>query len=212
VIQSRRYSDHLIYFKRPPDHVIYERLRDTIGTAFTYDAVGGTEGEVPPGYFKTSCQGEVGRGQDAFDRARAALRALKPFRLKWVEFIPERGLRVGARICVVSNQLGFWALNLSRIVYLIDEPNRFGFAVGTLTRHLARGEERFMVQREEDDVVNFQVFSFSRPAHWLFWLGFPVARFFQKLFVRACVRAMQDAVLTPPRSRPSGSRSPSERA
>ena len=95
---------------------------------------------------------------------------------------------------MVSSQLGFWALNLSRIVYLIYEPDRFGFAVGTLTMHLARGEEQFMVTREEDDVVNFQVFSFSRPAHWLFWLGFPVARFFQWRFVRACVRAMQQAV------------------
>ncbi len=191
---SKRQSDHLIYFKRPPDHVIYERLRETIGTAFTYDAVGGTEGEVPPGYFKTSCKGEVGRGQETFERARTALRALEPFRLKWVEFIPERGLRVGARVCVVSSQLGFWAVNLSRIVYLVDEPDRFGFAVGTLTRHLARGEERFMVTRDANDVVRFEVFSFSRPAHWLFWVGFPVARFFQRQFVRACVRRMQEAV------------------
>jgi uncharacterized protein (UPF0548 family) len=139
----------------------------------------------------------VGRGQDDFERARLALLSLKPFRLNWVEFIPERGIRAGARVCVLSYQLGFWALNLSRIVYLIDETDRFGFAVGTLTQHLARGEEQFLVTRAKDDVVSFQVFSFSRPHHWLFWVGFPVARYYQRRFVRACVRAMRDAVNPP---------------
>ena len=188
------HSDDVIYLRRPPDHVIYERLRDTIGADLTYDAVGGTDGVVPPDFFRTAGKDEVGRGQKDFDRARRALLALKPFQLKWVKFIPERGIQVGARVCVLSHQLGFWALNLSRIVYLIDEPDRFGFAVGTLTKHLARGEEQFLITRAKDDVVSFQVFSFSRPKHWLFWAGFPVARYYQRRFVKACVRAMRDAV------------------
>ena len=195
--QGNHHSDHVIYFRRPPDHLIYERLRRTIGAALTYDAVGGTDGVVPPDYFRTTGKGEVGRGRQDFERARRALLALKPFQLEWIEFIPERGIQAGARVCVLSHQLGFWALNLSQIVYLIDEPDRFGFAVGTLANHLARGEEQFLVSRARDDVVSFQVFSFSRPKHWLFWAGFPVARCYQRRFVKACVRAMQHAVHPP---------------
>ena len=183
----------MIHFRRPPDQLIYERLRNAIGKPFTYEGVGGTAGEVPPGYREIHTDGTLGRGDEVFERAKLALRALAPFHLGWVEFIPEGGLGVGTRFCVLSRQFGFWAINLTRIVYLIDEPDRFGFAVGTLAMHLARGEERFMVERESDE-VSFHVFSFSRPAHWLTWIGLPIVRIFQKRFGRACLRAMRKSV------------------
>ena len=37
-----------------------------------------------------------------------------------------------------------------RIVLVVEEPNRYGFAYGTLSVHPERGEEAFIVSRQED--------------------------------------------------------------
>jgi uncharacterized protein (UPF0548 family) len=49
-----------------------------------------------------------------------------------------------------------------RIVYCSDEPNRFGFAYGTLLGHPERGEEAFHVVRGPDDSVTAHIVAFSR--------------------------------------------------
>ncbi|WP_018177608.1 DUF1990 family protein [Jongsikchunia kroppenstedtii] len=76
-----------------------------------------------------------------------------------------------------------------RIVYVIDEPDRRGFAYGTLAGHPERGEERFVVTHDrETDVVRFEVFSVSRPT--TLWLAaFPVLRPMQHFFVGRFLRA-----------------------
>lgn len=47
-----------------------------------------------------------------------------------------------------------FALNVPcRVVYLIDESDRQGFAYGTLPGHPESGEETFVVQRTDDDTT-----------------------------------------------------------
>ena len=66
-----------------------------------------------------------------------------------------------------------------RVVYVVDEPRRRGFAYGTLPGHPERGEESFVVEHREDDSVWLTVRAFSRPAHPALWLGYPVLRIAQ---------------------------------
>jgi uncharacterized protein (UPF0548 family) len=48
----------------------------------------------------------------------------------------------------------------------------------------------------QDDVVSYELFSFSRPAVPLSVLGFPFSRALQKRFARESLRAMRAAVST----------------
>ena len=56
-----------------------------------------------------------------------------------------------------------------RIVAVVDEADRFGFAYGTLPEHPERGEESFLVVRDGHGDVRFDVVGVSRPAQ-------PIAR------------------------------------
>ena len=51
-----------------------------------------------------------------------------------------------------------------RVVYIIDEPRRIGFAWGTTDEEGATGEEVFVVEHREDDTVWASVTGFMRPS------------------------------------------------
>ena len=61
----------------------------------------------------------------------------------------------------------------------MDEPDRYGFAYGTLPGHPERGEEAFVVERDKTGAV-FKIIVFSRPAELLARLGGPVTRRIQR--------------------------------
>lgn len=69
-----------------------------------------------------------------------------------------------------------------RVVYLIDEPTRRGFAYGTLPGHPESGEEAFIVELRGDDSVWLTIRAVSRPAHPALWLVYPVLRLMQAIF------------------------------
>lgn len=50
-----------------------------------------------------------------------------------------------------------------RVVYLVDEPHRKGFAYGTLPGHPESGEEAFVVELHDGGAVTFAITAFSRP-------------------------------------------------
>ena len=85
-----------------------------------------------------------------------------------------------------------------RVVDVIDEPDRFGFAYGTLPKHPERGEESFVVHRD-GDTVTFRVVALSRPAHPLALALPPIANRLQESATRRYLGAMTDAVLAPDR-------------
>jgi len=63
-----------------------------------------------------------------------------------------------------------------RIVEVVDEPRRWGFAYGTLPGHREQGEEAFVLKWADDDTVHFEVSAFSRPADRLVRLAGPIGR------------------------------------
>jgi len=89
--------------------------------------------------------------------------------------------------------IGWGALSLHepvRVVYLIEEPRRRGFAYGTLPGHPLLGEECFAVEHRPDDSVWLTVRSFSRPNGRLWWVLLPALRIAQVVFIRRYARAL----------------------
>jgi uncharacterized protein (UPF0548 family) len=78
----------------------------------------------------------------------------------------------------------------ARVVYVVDEPSRRGFAYGTLPGHPERGEEAFIVERLADDSVWLVIRAFSRPSGPLVWLGYPFARLMQDIYTARYERAL----------------------
>lgn len=80
-----------------------------------------------------------------------------------------------------------------RVVYVVDEPHRRGFAYGTLKGHPESGEEAFLVELRDDGTVWFIVRAFSRPSNGFFRLGYPVLRAAQSAYTKRYLRSLLPA-------------------
>jgi uncharacterized protein (UPF0548 family) len=133
----------------------------------------------------------LGRGPDLLDRAASAL-------FTWRVHLGA-GLRVAApadRVgvdVVVDLSLGLGPLALRapcRVVAVIDEPDRRGFAYGTLPGHPERGEEAFLLEVGAEGLVTFRVIAVSEPATTVARFGGPVTRAVQRAIVRRYLAAL----------------------
>lgn len=150
--------------------------RDAEGLAVTYDEVGATlTGSMPDGYRHDCYRVELPARSDAFTRGVAGVRAWAPHRGAGLTVAPADPPHVGATVAVAAPIGPMTAVAVCRIVSVVDEPDRYGFAYGTLPGHPARGEEAFLVERQRTAVV-FKVVVFSSPAELLARLGGPVTR------------------------------------
>jgi uncharacterized protein (UPF0548 family) len=78
-----------------------------------------------------------------------------------------------------------------RVVDVVDEPDRRGFAYGTLPGHPETGEERFVVERDPaTGEVTVIVTAFSNPALWRTKLAGPLGRLLQRTMTRRYVKAL----------------------
>jgi uncharacterized protein (UPF0548 family) len=168
--------------------------------ALSYPGAGATrdDGPAPPGYDHDHNHEELGHGEVVFAAAREAIRQWRMFPAPLATIEPE-GIPIaeGEIAGVVMRVFGLWFLNAARIVYVIDEPRRFGFAYGTLPGHVERGEERFLVEWRPDDTVVYTIVAFSRPRYWLARLAKPIARRLQRRFVRLSKRRMRELATSP---------------
>jgi uncharacterized protein (UPF0548 family) len=111
---------------------------------------------------------------------------------------PSAPIQPGTELAVSVYHFGFYSLNASRVVYVVDEDGpiqRFGFAHGTLAEHAESGEERFTVEwHRNEDSVWYDILAFSRPRQMLARLGHPLLRSLQKKFAEGSKLAMLQAV------------------
>src|ERR1700730_14841186 len=122
------------------------------GLPFCYSEVGTTRDTLPVDYMVDHNRAELGQGRQTFKRAVAALRDWKQFDLGWTRIVPpQTPIQAGQTVAVQARTFGIWSLNFCRIVYIIDEQQKFGFAYGTLAEHAEQGEERFMIERDAQD-------------------------------------------------------------
>lgn len=174
-------------FVRPTDKASIERLVDNLrATEPNYAQIGATlTGARPTGFRHDNRKVVVGQGMETFERAVQALKGWQSHSLFGVKVHPEgTEIRTGATVIVTLGH--FVALTAPcRIVNVIDEPQRWGFAYGTLPGHPEQGEEAFVVSISDAGTVSFEITAFSRPANVLVRVSRPLGREIQKGYLRA---------------------------
>jgi len=164
------------------------RLSDLACASFTYPEQGATAGNLPAGYRHVRASRVIGHGRKRFEQAAESVMRYGMLR--------GAGLRVDATkeiAAVGADVLGRLGPFLApcRVVYIVDEPNRRGFAYGSLPGHAVRGEELFMVRFDPNDqAVYAEVAAFSQPATWWSRLGTPVLALSQRLVTRRYLDAV----------------------
>ena len=82
----------------------------------------------------------------------------------------------------------------ARVVYVVDEARRKGFAYGTLAGHPESGEEAFIVEQTDDGSVWLEIRAFSRPANAFWWMVYPVLRFSQAFYTKRYFRSLSGPI------------------
>jgi uncharacterized protein (UPF0548 family) len=164
--------------------------------ALSYQEHAATRGELPAGYRRVERVAVLGRGPELFARARAAtfawgIQTGSGIRVRVVDEARRRPLRTGDTVVM---RVPLWPRDVPcRVVYVIDEPRRAGFAYGTLPGHPEIGEEAFLLEHRDDDSVVLRIRAFSRPATWLFRIAYPAVLLMQTIYTRRYLRALRDA-------------------
>src|SRR5438093_8776381 len=105
-------------------------LKDRKADILSYSEVGATrKSSTPTGYNLDHNRQLLGHGRDDFEKAKDAIRNWKMFEVPGLRLIdPDTRIEPGRNVSLLAHHLGFWSLNSCRIVYVIDERDRFGFA------------------------------------------------------------------------------------
>jgi uncharacterized protein (UPF0548 family) len=163
-------------------------LDDLAALALTYHEVGATAGPLPDGYHHVQKSAVIGHGRPRFEAAAAKV-------MRW-GMLRGAGVRVDANseVAAVGSEVlvGLGPLHAPcRVVYVIDDPDRRGFAYGTLPGHPESGEELFAVRYDPStDEVNAEVVAFSRHATWWSRLGSPVTSLAQRVITTRYLTAL----------------------
>jgi uncharacterized protein (UPF0548 family) len=164
------------------------RLRDLSQLSFTYPELGATAGPPPEGYRHFHASAVIGHGRARFEEAAEAV-------MRW-GMLRGAGVHVEAttEVAAVGSEVivGLGPLKAPcRVVYVVDEPNRRGFAYGTLPGHAETGEELFAVRYDPiGEVVHAEVSAFSRHGTWWSRLAGPVTTLAQRLIARRYLAAL----------------------
>lgn len=154
----------------------------------TYSEIGATKGPLPAGYHHVHVAAPIGTGRARFESAGDAV-------LRW-------GMQRGAGVLVRADNdtatvgaevtVGFGPLRAPcRVVYVVAEENRRGFAYGTLPGHPESGEELFTVRYDPSDgTVYAEVIAFSRHATWWSRLGGPITAVAQRIITKRYLTAV----------------------
>ncbi|MFZ0832411.1 MAG: DUF1990 domain-containing protein [Mycobacterium sp.] len=155
---------------------------------FTYTEIGATADRLPDGYHHVRKSARIGTGRARFDEAAARV-------MRWGML---RG--AGARVTASTEVADVGSVVLvglgpvrapCRVVYVVDDENRRGFAYGTLRGHPESGEELFAVRLDPaDDAVYAEVAAFSRHATWWSKAAGPSTSLIQRIVTRRYLRAV----------------------
>lgn len=167
------------------------KLDDLSDRRFSYDAVGSTQyDETPPGYHRLYHRLRIGTGEEVFRRAGEALMTWKAHHAAGIPVeATDSPLVVGTNSL---GRLGIGTVGLPipcRVVWVVDEPDRIGFAYGTLDGHPQAGEESLVVTREPDGIY-YTILAYSRAGTWYTRLGGPIGRAAQKLVAKQYARSL----------------------
>ncbi|WP_430787413.1 DUF1990 family protein [Actinoplanes sp. G11-F43] len=162
-----------------------------LNAPFTYAETGATrDAPLPPGYRHVLRDVRIGEGPETFDRASTALFGWRMHRGAGLGVVAERPAVPGLPVVI---RIGFGRFAVTapcRVVYRIDQPDRRGFAYGTLPGHPESGEEAFVLHLTSGGAVRFRITAFSRPASTIARLGGPLTSLAQELATGRYLRSM----------------------
>lgn len=187
----------MLLLRKPSPDQIQRFLNRQKRLDFTYQAVGATASDPPKGYVVDHTRVRIGNGSRVFAVAKAALESWQQFCLGWLEAQPSpTPIEPGQVVAIVARCVGLWWMNACRIVYVVDdsEKKRFGFSYGTLPNHAGSGEERFLIEMDDDQNVWYDILAFSRPHSLTARLGYPYMRIVQGRFGKQSAKVMQQIV------------------
>ncbi len=195
---------------RPSDDKLARVLEEMRATPLTYPEHGRTLARgagLPPGYHHVRAARDLGTGDAVWDAAGQGIRAWRLHRGSGLRVAPaDPAIAVGTEVVTDVALAGpVHVLAACRIVEVVDEPGRFGFAYGTLAMHPEQGEEAFVVERTDDDRVRLTVTAFSRGNGLLMRVGGPIARRQQATATEGYLDALQRHVDEAVSRGPSGS-------
>ncbi|MCB0527446.1 MAG: DUF1990 domain-containing protein [Saprospiraceae bacterium] len=182
----------MLFLKEPAPATRRDFISSEEKRPFSYGEVGLSNTPDPVAGFDNDLNvASLGQGDRVWEAAKEAIRCWKMFPGGWANIWPDdTPIREGGVVTMAARVMGLWWLNSCRIVYVIDNDRQFGFAYGTLPGHVECGEELFLVERDGSGAVQYSIRAFSRPRHWLARLGYPLARAYQRKFVRDSQRSM----------------------
>jgi uncharacterized protein (UPF0548 family) len=178
---------------QPDETAIQAFLTSEKAAALTYEPEGASIMDTLVEGFDNDYQRvQVGAGAQQWERAKEAIRQWVHFPAAWTSVLPEQTpIEKGRVVAMFFRLFGAWWRNSCRIVYVIDEPNRYGFAYGTLPGHIESGEEVFLVELDTDGRIWYKLRAYSQPRHWMVRLGYPLARTLQEKFRQDSALAVQ---------------------
>jgi uncharacterized protein (UPF0548 family) len=151
-------------------------------------------GRRPAAWFLDESGGSLGRGEQTWRAAIAAVERWGFYEQEWLRLSPPSRIEVGALAAMIVRVGPLWFTNWCRITERIAEDRRFGFVYVTLGDHAEAGAERFLVNRADDGEIRWQLTAVSRPGAWFAWIGQPAVRVLQARFRRGALAAMRAAV------------------
>lgn len=161
----------------------------------TYPEVGATmREELPSGYRHDLYEAKLDGSDVVFERAVDGLRRWRAHLGAGVDVVP-RDAPVAAKssVLLMLRVGGLWAVAPCRIIYVIEEPDQFGLAYGTLPGHPEIGEAAFTVHRADASEALFRIRSFSRPADPLARAAAPLSRRVQRTVTQRYLDALARA-------------------
>lgn len=184
----------MLSLRRPDPARLRERLAEWAEVPLSYTHRGGIEQPPQCGFIADHHRACLGSGEVVFAAARAALNDWTHFP-DWTAIHPTGSIQApGTVVAMVVRILGLWWINPCRILRRYDSDTTHGFVYGTLPEHAECGEELFAVEMDAQGDVWYVIRAFSRPQHWMAWVGFPLARWWQCRFVRDSQAKMQRSV------------------
>jgi uncharacterized protein (UPF0548 family) len=186
---SCKSAEVAIRIRRPNHEALSKLLAACRHDSLTYSPIGGSlTGVAPPGL--PLHDWSILIPSSSFDAAADALRDWAVHRAAGITLVTDGALQEGTNVAMSAPILFAFVDVTCRVITVVDEPDRFGFAYGTLSVHPERGEESFIVNRH-DDRTEFVVRAVSTHAHWAARVATPVARQLQDAAVRRYLDAMR---------------------
>ncbi len=168
-------------------------LDETAGAGFSYPDVGTSDGPAPSGYRIIERSATVGHGKAAFDRLAKGIVHWQVHRDAGIAVLASAPVAApGVEVALAMKTAGVALVMTCRVIYVIDEPRRRGFAYGTLPGHPEVGEETFIAEISEGEVVTFTVGGFSRPGTLLTAMVSPIASMLADRAIHRYLRAARE--------------------